>query len=301
MKRAILPFFLLICFFARAQQTYFLTDPQAEYKQAQEYYQKQYYSLAYPIFRELEQDQAARPQVYQSFGYENVHYYTLVCSLNQDDSTAVDPARVFIERENNAARGQMLAYHLGEYEFRHGHYDAALTLFENSGIENLDNDEIATLKFHKGYAYFIRKNFDLAKPLFDAIRQLPGNTYYVDANYYYGYICFYQRKYDDAYAAFSIAENHPKYAKIVPYYIANIYLLQNQKEKAVSYAAAKLATGNQYYDAATQAACGPWILSGKRFRKALPYLEVYVNSSKSVSRQDLFELSYCYYQDTEAM
>ncbi|HEX3767106.1 MAG TPA: tetratricopeptide repeat protein, partial [Puia sp.] len=32
------------------------------------------------------------------------------------------------------------------------------------------------------------------------------------------------------------------------------------------------------------------------FDKALPFLESYVNSSKTVSRQDLFELSYCYYQ-----
>ena len=80
MKRLILPFLLLVSFFARAQQTFWLTDPQATYKQAQEYYQKHDYSLAYPIFRELEQDQAERPQVYESFGYENVHYYTLVCS-----------------------------------------------------------------------------------------------------------------------------------------------------------------------------------------------------------------------------
>ncbi len=54
MKRSILPCFLLTCFFAKAQQTFWLTDPQAIYKQAQEYYQKQYYSLAYPIFKELE-------------------------------------------------------------------------------------------------------------------------------------------------------------------------------------------------------------------------------------------------------
>ena len=33
-------------------------------------------------------------------------------------------------------------------------------------------------------------------------------------------------------------------------------------------------------------------ISARRF----PYLETYVNSSKTVSRQDLFELSYCYYQ-----
>ncbi len=97
-----------------------LTDPQVTFKQAQEFYQKQYYSLAYPLFRELEQDQADRPQIYESFNFENIHYYTLVCSLNQDDSTAVYPAEDFIERENNSARGEMMSYHLAEYYFRHG-------------------------------------------------------------------------------------------------------------------------------------------------------------------------------------
>jgi TolA-binding protein len=296
MKRLILPFSILLSFCARAQQTFFLTDPQAEFKQAQEYYQKQYYSLAYPIFKELEQDEAVRPQLYETFGYEDLHYYTLVCSLNQDDSTAVSPARVFIERDNNAARGGMLAYHLGEYEFRHKNYDAALALYEKADIENLGNDEIATLKFHKGYAYFIKKNFDLAKPLFDAIRQLPKDAHYIDANYYYGYICFYQKKYGEAFTAFSVVENDPQYAGIVPYYIANIYLLQNQKEKAVTYAAAKLAAGNQYYEPELRQLVGHGYYEQKDFAKALPYLESYVNGSKTVSRQDLFELSYCYYQ-----
>ena len=296
MKRAICPLFFLFSFYAQAQQTFFITDPQATYKQAQEFYQKQYYSLAYPIFRELEQDQSTRPQLYESFNFENVHYYTLVCSLNQDDSSAVAPARVFIETDNNAARGEMLAYHLAEYEFRHGNYDAALKDYDHAGIENLSNEEIATLKFHKGYAYFVKKNFDLAKPLFDAIRQLPKDVHYIDANYYYGYICFYQRKYSDAYSAFSIVENDPGYARIVPYYIANIYLLQNQKEKAISYAAAKLAGGNQYYDVQLRQLVGHGYYEEKDFTKALPYLETYVSSSKTVSRQDLFELSYCYYQ-----
>ncbi len=296
MKRVICPLFFLSFLHAHAQQTFFITDPQAEYKQAQEFYQKQYYSLAYPIFLELEQDQAARPQLYESFNFENVHYYTLVCSLNQDDSSAVAPARIFIERDNNAARGEMLAYHLAEYEFRHGNYDAALKDFDHAGIDNLTNNEIASLKFHKGYAYFVKKNFDQAKPLFDAIRQLPKDSHYIDANYYYGYICFYQKKYSDALTSFSVVENDPKYSKIVPYYIANIYLLQNQKEKAISYAAAKLSGGNQYYDAQLRQLVGHGYYEEKDFRKALPFLEAYVNGSKSVSRQDLFELSYCYYQ-----
>jgi len=296
MKRLILPCILLTCFFAKAQQTFWLTDPEAVYKQAQEFYQKQYYSLAYPIFKELEENQVARPQHYESFTYENVHYYNLVCSLNQDDSTAVNPAMVYIERDNNAARTEMLSYHLAEYQFRHKNYDAALKGYESSGIENLSNEEIATLKFHKGYAYFIKKNFDLAKPLFDAIRQLPKDVHYIDANYYYGYICFYQKKYNDAYSAFAIVEDNPKYSSIVPYYIANIYLVQNQKEKAISYAAAKLSAGNQYYASELRQLVGHGYYEEKNFSKALPFLESYVNSSKTVSRQDLFELSYCYYE-----
>ena len=296
MKRLLFPFLLIFFFSANAQQTLYLNDPQAAYKQAQEYYQKQYYSLAYPIFKELEQDQQNKLQVKESFEYQNVHFYTLVCSLNQDDSASVAPAKQFIERENNAAKAQMLSYHLAEYEFRHENYESALHLYETAGIDNLSNAEIANEKFHQGYAYFIKKDFDRAKPLMDAIRQLPGDPNYIDANYYYGYISFYQKKYSDASAAFAVVENDPKYSRIVPYYIANIYLVQNQKEKAVSYAASKLNTGDQYYDAELRELTGHGYYEQKDFAKALPYLESYVNKSKKVSRQDMFELSYCYYQ-----
>ncbi|MEJ0080210.1 MAG: hypothetical protein WDM78_04445 [Puia sp.] len=117
-------------FFCKSAADILVNRSQATYKQAQEYYQKQYYSLAYPIFKELEQDQASRPQLYESFNFENVHYYNLVCSLNQDDSTAVHPAETFIERDDNAARTEMLAYYLAEYYFRHGNYDAALKLMK---------------------------------------------------------------------------------------------------------------------------------------------------------------------------
>jgi TolA-binding protein len=296
MKRLLFPFFLIFFFSARAQQTLYLNDPQSAFKQAQEYYQKQYYSLAYPIFKELELDQQQKPQGRESFEYQNIHYYTLVCSLNQNDSASVALARQFIERENNTARSEMLSYHLAEYFFRQGNYESALHLYETAGIDNLSNTEIANAKFHQGYAYFVKKDFDRAKPLLDAIRQLPRDPNYIDANYYYGYISFYQKKYDDASAAFSIVENDPKYRTVVPYYIANIYLIRKQKEKAISYAASKLNGGNQYYDAELRELTGHGYYEQKDFEKALPYLESFVSKSKKVTRQDMFELSYCYYQ-----
>ena len=76
-------------------------------------------------------------------------------------------------------------------------------------------------------------------------RHMRDDLNYLDANYYYGFISFSTTEIMcvDALTAFQVTENAPNYEKVVPYYIANIYLLQNQKDKAVEYAEAKIETG----------------------------------------------------------
>ena len=46
----------LLSISAIAQQTAFYTDPETKFKEAKEYFQKEQYSLAYPLFKELKQD-----------------------------------------------------------------------------------------------------------------------------------------------------------------------------------------------------------------------------------------------------
>ena len=141
-----------------AQQTYFITDPQATFKQAKEYFQKEYYSLAYPLFKDLQSDLKEADKSDKSLEYDDIRYYTLVCALKQNDSSAVADAKAFIQIENYKARTEMLSYHLAEYYFRKQDYTAAIQLYENASIDNLSNKEIADLKFHQGYAYFTKKS-----------------------------------------------------------------------------------------------------------------------------------------------
>jgi len=279
-----------------AQQTKYLDDPQASFKQAKDFFQNEYYSLAYPIFRELKYSLRETDRSNVSVEYQDVKYYYLVCALEQNDKTAVDPAQEFIDVENNAPRVGMMSFHLAEYYFRQKDYTAAVRMYEQADIENLSNREIADLKFHQGYGYFTQQRFDKALPLFDAIRQLPKDPNYIDANYYYGFICFYQKKYGEALTAFKVVEDNPRYEKVVPYYVANIYLVQGQKDKAIEYAEARLKKGNQFYDNEMRQLVGHGYYEKQDFAKALPYLEQYINQSKKVSRTDLYELSYCYYQ-----
>jgi tetratricopeptide (TPR) repeat protein len=279
-----------------AQQTKYLDDPQASFKQAKDFFQNEYYSLAYPIFKELKYSLRETDRSNVAVEYQDVKYYYLVCALEQNDKTAVDPALEFVDVENNVPRVGMMSFHLAEYYFRQKDYTAAVRLYEQADIENLSNREIADLKFHQGYGYFTQQRFDKALPLFDAIRQLPKDPNYIDANYYYGFICFYQKKYGDALTAFKVVEDNPRYEKVVPYYVANIYLVQGQKDKAIEYAEARLKKGNQFYDSEMRQLVGHGYYEKQDFAKALPYLEQYVNQSKKVSRTDLYELSYCYYQ-----
>jgi len=190
----------------------------------------------------------------------------------------------------------MLSFHLAEYYFREKNYGEAVKLYESADIDNLSNREIADMKFHQGYCYFTQKQFDKAITLFNAIRQLPKDPNYIDANYYYGFICFYRKEYGEALTAFTVVQDNPTYEKVVPYYVANIYLAQGKKDEAIAYAEARLKKGNQYYDAELRQLVGHGYYEKQDFTRALPYLEQYVNRSKKVSREDLYELSYCYYQ-----
>lgn len=282
--------------FSYAQQTRVITDPQATFKQAKEFYQREQYSLAYPLLKDLQLQQTSADRSNQAFNYQEVKYYTIVCALKQNEEGAVLEARKFIETEDNAARVQMMSFHLAEYYYRKDDLAAAGSLYETTPIANLSNREIADMKFHLGYVYFTLKQYDKAKPMFDAIRQMKDDPNYADANYYYGFICFYEKRYQDALNAFTVVEDHPNYGQVVPFYIAGIYYSMGQKDKALQYAEAKLKRGNLYYDVQMRQMVGHAYFEKKQFDKALPYLETYVNKSDSVKREDIYELSYCYYE-----
>lgn len=296
-KYTVLFFFVILYSSASfAQQTRYYDDPQAGFRQGKEFFEHEYYSLAYPIFRELQFSLRETDKSNNSVEYQDVKYYYLVCALEQNDKTAVTAAQEYIDLENNAPRVGMISFHLAEYYFRQKDYTAAVKLYEHADIDNLSNKEIADMKFHEGYGYFTQKKFDKALPLFNSIRQLPKDPNYADANYYYGFISFYQKNYGEALAAFKVVEDNPSYEKVVPYYVANIYLAQGQREKAIEYAEARLKKGNQFYDAEMRQLVGHGYYEKQEFAKALPFLEQYVGQSKKVTREDLYELSYCYYQ-----
>ncbi|WP_028786184.1 tetratricopeptide repeat protein [Terrimonas ferruginea] len=280
-----------------AQQTRYYNDPQEKFKEAKEYFQKEQYSLAYPLLKELHAGSRETDRVNYPVTTQELNYYTIVCGLKQNEEVAETKAIDYIDLERNNARVQMMSYHLGEYYFRVRKYPESVRYYEQANIANLSNAEIARMKFNQGYAYFTLQQFAKAKPLFNTVRSMKDNEHYLDANYYYGVLAFRDAQYEEALGSFRIVENEKEYATVVPYYIAQIYYIQGKKDEALAYAENKLKTGSsQYYDLELKQMIGHAYFERKEYAKALPFLEDYVARSEKVKREDLYELSYCYYQ-----
>ncbi len=297
-NQRLLAFAILFSISAFSQQTRFYEDPESRFKEAKEYFQKEQYSLAYPLFKELKQAVRETDKANAAITVQEINYYTIVCALKQGEGRAEEEAKEYIDIQKNTARTQMMSFHLGEYYFRQQKFAEAALLYEQASLENLSNREIADMKFHQGYSYFALQRFAESKPMFNSIRTIKDDPNYMDANYYYGFLAFRDGQYGDALASFKIVENEKNYGTVVPYYIAQIFYIQGKKDEAITYIQNKLQTGSssQYYDLELKQLIGHAYFEQKEYAKALPYLEDYVSRSKKVRREDLYELSYCYYQ-----
>ena len=96
-----------------AQLTQINLDPDADFKNAKDLYQKEQFSLAYPVFKKLYSNGIEQSNVPTTVRLESKYYY-IICGLQLNDATAEPMAVEFIELENNIPRSQMRSYHLGE-------------------------------------------------------------------------------------------------------------------------------------------------------------------------------------------
>ena len=287
---------LFFSFKGLAQPNYNVTDPLKDYKIAKEYFIKGDYSLAYPLLKTLLYKYPENTQSSHSFLNEDIAYYYIVSGLKLDQAIAATQAKRYINAATNEPRQQMMSYHLAKYYFIKNDFTDAIVYYERAGYTNLNNEEIADAKFELAYSYFTTSQYEKAKPLFNEIHQLAENKYYYDANYYYGFLSYRDGKYKEALSSFKNVEEVPKYQGLVPYYIAQIYYFDGKREEALKYAENALSKGNIANKKELSLLTGQIYFEKKEFAKALPLLENYVVNSDKVSKEIMYELSYCYYQ-----
>ena len=88
--------FLISTFLTFGQQTSIYTDPELSFKEAKDHFYKEEYSLAYPVFKELEASLRETDRSNHRVFYQEVQYFTLACQLKKGEDASVDKAKEFI-------------------------------------------------------------------------------------------------------------------------------------------------------------------------------------------------------------
>ena len=104
-------------------------------------------------------------------------------------------------------------------------------MFNSARLDLLGNEERDDMTYRLATCYLKTGNVKEAAIWFETLRST-SSKYAADCTYYLSYIRYSQQRYDDALSGFLSLQDNAKYKALVPYYIAEIYLIKKNYDKA---------------------------------------------------------------------
>lgn len=230
---------------------------------------------------------------------EDINYYFLSLSLALGKSAILPEAKYWVQTTKNAIYKSRLQFALGNYHFNQLAVADAIDAYSQVQIEDLQNEEIVQMKFNQGYLYFKEGNWEKAGLILNALRQVNDNKYYTNANYFAGFIALEKKEYNLALDCFKIASINGQYAMLTPFYISQLHYFLGDIEAALINTQKALTQKGQFYESQLQQLMGHLLFEKKSYAEALPYLENYISKQEKVETQDLYQLSFCYFQSQD--
>lgn len=280
----------LVCSNSFAQKTAIYNDADDAYKKATEFFEKQKYGLAGYEFEKYSKN--ANDNLMRS----DAEFYSALCSIELFNNNAESKTMGFINNYPESARLNYSYFHMGRFQYRDKKFRNALDWFEKFDPYDLSEDEKAEYYFKSGYCYFVIKDMDKAEKAFYEIKDL-NNKYHIPATYFFSHIAYTKKNYETALAGFEKLSSDESFGPIVPYYITQIYFLQEKYDKVISYSPGLLDSATTKRAPEIARIIGESYYRTNNFKNAIPYLEMYRDKTTNLSREDIYELGYAYYKN----
>ena len=275
-----------------AQKTAKYNDADDAFKKATEFFEKQKYGLA---GYEYESYVASASD---NLMYSDAVYYSALCAIELFNKDAEYKTSSFINEFPESARLNYSYFHMGRYQYREKKYRNALDWFEKFDPYDLTEEEKAEYYFKTGYSYFVTKEMDKAEKAFYEIKDL-DNKYHIPATYFFSHIAYTKKNFETALAGFEKLSTDESFGPIVPYYITQIYFLQEKYEKVISYSPGLLDSATTRRIPEIARIIGESYYRTNNFKDAIPYLEIYKEKSNNFTRSDIYELGFAYYKTND--
>ncbi len=270
-------------------------DPFAIYASANDLIAKEKYAAA----REEYQQLLSCIQDKENPMYIEAEFQIARCSYELLNSDAKGLLYSFISQHPESSYTPLAGFYLGSIYYRDKSWNKAIKAYSEFSPQALSSEQKHEYYFKKGYSYFMVENMEDARGCFMLVKD-EETHWAAPALYYYGHINYSGEQYETALSSFKKILNDPTFGAVVPYYIAQIYYLQNKYDDLIAFVPPMLENPNVKRGAEMARMVGDAYVAKKDYKSALPYLEQYASmTTTALSREDQYLLGYTYYVNAD--
>lgn len=286
-----LPGLLLILFAfslpSRSQPVVIPNNGEETYRIAKELFNEGKYGSALHEFEILRN----MPESVDNYNDE-AEYYIAVCYLELGNESGRDQLLYYIETHPESPLINSAYFRAGNADFDSKHYKQALVQYKKIDSKALSGTEMDEYCFNSGYCYLQAGNNSKAKDFFSQLKDKKG-SYAESSQYYIAHIYYLEGDYDKALTEFQKLGNSSQYASVVPYYKAQIYFAKEKYLQVIEIAGPLMpeATETRKTELSKIIAISYYQLD--KYKEALPYIENYLKS-KNITPREYYIAGFCY-------
>ncbi len=290
-KKLIIPVLIFfVAFTANSQHTIKFTHPDNLSHEGKELYAQRKFAASYRCFEDY-----LKIAVPTNAGMiQEAEYYLASNAYELRQENAEDllvkyvmdhPYSPYLDRSN---------YLLGLLRYEDKDYQKAITYFRLVDETHLIDKEKVDYLFSRGYANLATGNNAKALDIFKTLKSM-NSPHQAAARYYTGYTEYMMKNYDAALEDLLVAEKHPQFEDIAPYYVAQIYYAKKnypEMEKRADMLLRKYPDNKN--NAELYRMMGEKAYSEGNYPKAIENLKRYESLFNQVLRNDMYYLGVSY-------
>ena len=207
-------------------------SPERLYREGKTLFQQKAYTAAIaPLQTYLRQTAAENAPLPQAQQRQEAAYMLACTSYELRDEQCLEKLQAFLGEYPDTPHANRIYALMASVQFFEGNYEEALQTFQQARLEQLPPAERDDMTFRLSLCYLHTGALPQAAIWLETLRNT-GTRHEDDCTYYLSYIRYAQGRHDEALNGFLSLQGHEKYEKLVPYYIAEIYLLRRNYDKA---------------------------------------------------------------------
>ena len=223
--------------------------------------------------------------------------YAQVCReylLKSENSLTL--LQAYLERYPDSRHANRVEAMIASLYFDQKKYGEAIASYRSCKMESLPEKERDESICKLGMAYLKEKNLKEATIWFNLLKSL-SKKHQADAVYHLSYIDYVENRYPSALEGFLSLKQDEHYRALVPYFIADIYLNQQNYKLADAIATAYLKQyRGQTYETEMYRVKGEVRYGLQDYQEAVTALQAYESATATPQRKALYELGMSYYQ-----